>query len=303
MSAKRKPRVVLTENDVQLFHWLWMLRVLTLRQLRRLGYYQPDTGRLSSMDNVRKRLKRLWDAGYFEGDRLAERKERIYVLGDRALKPLRETYGIRQWRLYQPRFETEAQILHPLLVSECAVRVVEALRRPASDLELASLQPLAVPFVHTHLVGNARKRKHVERFVSQEDLEVEGETLRIRPDLVFGLEKDGRGRLYFLEADRGTERPVDVAAKLAAYAAYLETPDPDQPDRRLWQRYGPFGDFRVLVVTTTRRRVRSLASTLRDHPGWDLVNLTTASKVRRESPLFDEIWLNRFGEERALAKS
>lgn len=183
-------------------------------------------------------------------------------------------------------------------------RVVEALRQgPESGLELSSLQPLGVPLVHTHLVGNPKKRRHVERFVSQVDLEVAGsETLRIRPDLVFGLEKGGRGRLYFLEADRGSERPSDVAAKLAAYETYLEAPDPEKPGRRLWQRYGGFGDFRVLVVTTTKRRVRSLADAMRDQSGWDLVNLTTARRMRRESPLFGEIWLNQFGSERALAK-
>ena len=67
-----KKRLVLTARDVELFRWLWMLRVLTLGQLRRLGYYQPDTGQLSVLDNVRKRLKRLWDAGYFEGTRLLD---------------------------------------------------------------------------------------------------------------------------------------------------------------------------------------------------------------------------------------
>ena len=293
-------RVVLTETDVELFHWLWMLRVLTLGQLRRLGYYQPDTGRLSSMDNVRKRMKRLWDAGYLDGARLAARKERVYVLNDPALEPLREHCGIRQWRLYKPKFETEAQILHPLLVSECAVRMVESVRQ--SDVELTNLQPLGVPFVHTHLVGNPRRRKHVERYVSQVDLEEGSGTYRIRPDLVFGLEKSGRGRLYFLEADRGSERPSEVAEKLAGYARYVDEPHPSSPELKHWQQYGAFRDFRVLVVTTTPRRVRSLAGAMEDEPGWNLVNLTTSESVRKHDPVFDGIWLNRVGSGRALAR-
>ena len=294
-------RVVLTDRDVELFHWLWMLRILTLDQLRRLGYYQPDTGRLSVLDNVRKRLKRLWDAGYLEGLRLLDSKERVYLLAEAALPALRERYGIEQRRLYQPKLEADAQLLHPLLVSECAVRFVEATRD--TSFELVPLAPLHVPFIQTRLVEDTSKRRHVERFVSQEDVPVLGDQpVRIRPDLVCGLEKSGRARLYCIEADRDTESPQELVDKMRGYAHYRTALDPDDPSRRLWQRYGAFQDFRVLIVTTSERRRENLVQALEHQVGWKLVAVTTIERLQAEHPLRGTIWQNHQGPERALVR-
>ena len=298
-----KSGLVLTAGDVEVFRWLWLLRVLTLGQIRRLRYYQPETGRLTAMDNVRKRMRRLWNAGFLVGDRVLETKERIYFLGDQAIPALRERYGIEQRRVYRPRIEAGLQLHHPLLVSECAVRVVESIRE--SDLELCDLAPLHVPFVHTHAIEDATKKKHIERFVSQEDLLVAGSStpLRIRPDLVFGLRKGARGRLYFLEADRGFESPKEIATKLLGYFHFQQAIDPQEPARLRWQRYGDFADFRVLLVTTTPQRVQNLVRTLERQPGWNLAALTTEEAVKEKSMVFEGIWWNQQGEGRALAKN
>ena len=296
-----RKRVVLTERDVQLFHWLWMLRVLTLGQLRRLGYYQAETGQLSVLDNVRKRLKRLWDAGYLEGTRLLDTKERVYFLGEQALPALRDHFGIEQRRLYQPKLESDLQLLHPLMVSECATRVVESLR--GTDFELVSLSPLGIPFLHARTVGDVTKRRHVERFVAQEDVPVLGEApARIRPDLVCGVAKQGRARLYLWEADRDTESPQEVLAKQLGYAHYWDARDPRDPQRRLWQRYGEFRDFRVLIVTTSQRRLENLENALAGQEGWDLVALTTLEQLENHHPFFAPIWRNQQGDGRALAR-
>lgn len=295
-------QVVLTERDIELFRWLWMLRALTLGQLRRLGYYQPDTGQISVLDNVRKRLKRLWDTGYLEGRRLFTTKERVYLLGEPALPALRERFGINQRRLFRPKLESDLQLLHPLMVSECAVRMVESVRE--NEFELAPMLPLGIPFVHTRTVGDATKRRHTDRFVAHEDIVVPGEEqARIRPDLVCGLEKQGRSRLYLWEADRDTKSPQEVLAKQLAYAQYWNALDPEEPHKRLWQRYGPFQDFRVLIVTTSQRRLENLASALAGHDGWELVALTTLEQLEHRDPLFAPIWRNHQGKERTLARA
>lgn len=300
MTRKRR-RVMLTDNDVELFWWLWMLRVLTLGQLRRLGYYQPDTGQLSVLDNVRKRLKRLWDAGYLEGTRLLDTKERVYFLGEQALPSLRERYEIEQRRIYQPKLESDLQLLHPLMVSECAVRMVEAVRE--TDFELINLDPLSIPFVHARTVGDTKKRRYVDRFVAQENIPVLGDDpARIRPDLVCGIGKSGRSRLYFFEADRDTESPQELLKKQLAYARYWDALDPNDPQRRLWQRYGAFRDFRVLIVTVSQRRMENLAAALEGQEGWELMALTTLEQLEAEHPLFGSIWRNQQGVGRALAR-
>ena len=298
---------MLTATDVELFRWLWMVRVLTLRQLQRVGYYQPDTGKLSSLHNVRKRLQRLWNHGYLSGDRLLETRERIYFLAAQALPALREHCSIPQRRLYQPRGSgTWRQVQHSLMVSECAVRVMEALRH--SHLELLNLGPLHMAFYHTHAVAGTASKKHVERFVSQEDLVVPSQAapIRIRPDLVFALAKSQHdqplARLYFLEADRGFESAREIAAKLLAYHHYASALDPHDSTRYRWQRYGAVRDFRILLVTTERQRARSLTRSLRDKPGYELTAVASLDAVKEENPVFDPIWTNVAGRGRALAK-
>ncbi len=296
-------RLALTEGDVEVFRWLWMLRVMTLEQIRRVRYYQSNTGRLSSLDNVRKRLKRLWDAGYFAGDILLQTNERLYYLGSQALPALRDHLGIDQRRLYKPRAaDTMQQLLHPLMVSECAVRFTEAIRR--TDVETPELAPLWVSFYHTHAVGDARRKKHVERFVTQEDIAAPGhpEPLRIRPDLVFALAKGADGRLFFLEADRGSEGPKEIAAKQLGYAHYQQASNLEEPARYRWQRYGDMRDFRVLFVTTHRRRVDLLRRYLREKPGFGLMAFATFEELKECDPVFEPIWVVASGEKKALLK-
>lgn len=298
----KKRRLVPTAGDLEVFRWLWMLRVMTLEQIRRVRYYQPETGRLSSFDNVRKRLKRLWDADYLSGDRLLETNERIYFLGQQALGPLRECYGVDQQKLYQPRgFDTMQQLLHPLLVSECAVRVTEALR--GTDMKLVDLQPLEVPFYHTHAVGDPSAKKHVKRFVTQEDVVVRGqpEPFRIRPDLVFSLKQGDASRLFFLEADRNTESPKEIVKKQLGYAAYAATPDSQSPRQFLWQRYSAAKDLQVLFLTTAHRRVGLLQKHLADQPGFDLMAFTSIEELQGKNMVFDGVWTTETGSERPLA--
>lgn len=305
------PGLVLTDTDHELFRWLWMLRVLTLGQLRRAGYYQPEEDRVSSLHNVRKRLQRLWQKGYLHGDTLLETRERIYFLAERALPALRDRFDIEQQRLYRPagRPQSLRQVHHALMVSECAVRVAESIRKSA--IQLAALPPLGMPFYHTHAVGDVRKKRHVERFVTQEDLFLpsHAKPLRIRPDLVFALIQESSagpvGRLYFLEADRGSESPREAAAKLLAYHHYAEYLDPLDSSRYLWQRYGEMRDFRVLLVTTDDRRAATLVRALSGNsskPGFELVAVATVDAMKEQSLVFDPIWTNALGSERALAR-
>ncbi len=296
-------RLTLTDGDLEVFRWLWMLRVMTLEQIRRARYFQPATGRLSALDNVRKRMKRLADAGYLLPDTLLSSRERIYFLGQKALAPLRDRYGIDQRRLYQSRTDTAQQLLHPLMVTECAVRFTESLRGTA--VTTPELAPLWVLFYHTHAVEDASRKKHVERFVTQQDISSPShlEPWRIRPDLVFALAQGTASRLFLLEADRGSEGPKEIAAKQVGYSHYLRTRDPQHPDRYLWQRYGQVDDFRVLFVTTHARRIELLRRHLHGEPGFELMAFTTFDELKERDPVFEAIWVVASGERRALLRA
>lgn len=278
--------LVLTEGDREVLRWLYMLRLMSVDQLRRVRYYQDETGRLSSLDNVRKRLRRLEKAGYLFGDLLVEGRERIYYLGEEAAAPLSELLGVPQKRVYRPRLESTRQIQHPLMVSECAVRVTEAIR--GTDVTTPDLPPLGISYYHTHAVEQATRRKAVERFVTQEDLEV-GETRhRIRPDLVFALQRSSVARLFFLEADRGFEEPAVLLEKQIGYHHYREL--------GRFRKYGEVQDFRVLLVTTNKKRVDLLHRHLSRAAGEDLTFVATYDDVQTRDPVFDPIWLKKTGE-------
>ena len=301
-------RVLLTDGDIEALWWVWMLQVLTLDQIRRLRYFQEDTGKLTHPDNVRKRLSRVAKAGYLIGDELWEehsrKRMRIYRIGSEALGPLRYHYGIEQTRVHRPKAQNVfRQVHHSLLVSECAVRIIESLRD--SDFEVPRLPPVDVPFYQTHMVGNPRSKKHVERFVSQEDIWVPGSPKphRIRPDLVFALGKQGGYRLFFLEADRGTESYPEIAEKQRGYFQYARTADPINPGKLLWQRYGKMRDFRVLFVTTSEKRIAGLRNALQEEPGFELAAFTTSEAVNTSNMVFDQIWVVPSNEQATLLRT
>ncbi len=299
---KKANALRLTSRDLAIFRWLWMLRVLSISQIWRLVCYRPEANILSNFDNMRKRLKRLCDAKLILSDTLIDTQERLYTLGQDGLYMLNRHLGIDQYRVYQPQYDTLFHVYHPLLVSECATRIVEALRQ--TEIELVLLEPLSIEFYHTHALADGEKRKHTERFITQEDLRVAGhhEAFRIRPDLVFALKIGQHQRLFFIEADRGYESRMMIAKKQKGYHHYKSYPDPLDPERTLWQRYGDMGDFRVLFVTTTARRTQSLEKALQKYPGFSLMALTTEAEMKDQHFFYGPIWRVNGEASRSLLK-
>ena len=110
-------------------------------------------------------------------------------------------------------------------------------------------------------------------------------------------------RLFFLEADRGTEGLKKIEEKQLGYFHYREVRDPEKPAQMLWQRYGPASDFRVLFVTTTTRRVDFLRKHLEGRPGAELMAFATLGLVKQEDVLFALVWRAGLdGTKRALVK-
>ena len=282
--------LILTMKDIAIFRSLWMLRALKIDQIRRLHYFNKEKGTLTNEDNVRKRLARLARDEYLESDTLVASKQRVYFLADKGLKSLRQHAGIEQHRLYRPSLDAFSQFHHPLLVSECATRIVECLR--GTPLSLQAMAPLGIEFYHTHAVENPQSRKHVKRFVTQEDVFVldRVKPLRIRPDLTFGIGDINTSRLFFLEADRGFESSNDILEKQLGYHHFSHYHRPGDHDPLCWKRYGPFNDYRVLFITTTSRRIESLQKMLSKHDGFNIIAFTTENELKEKHLLFDPIW-------------
>lgn len=289
----RRQALQLTAGDDGLFRLLFMLGVMTVDHIRRTRYFQEDTGRVSVLENVCRRLKRLRDEHYLEvEDVFTEDRVRVltYRLGEAALPELHlRNPLITQRRVYRPAERNAHQLLHALMVTECAVRVMESVR--GSDLVTPPVGPLELPFYHARVVAEPSKRGALQRFATQHAVLVKGRRDMVRPDLVFALERGSRARLFFLEADRGSEGHGDICRKVRAYDAFARHHLEHPGQRPLWSSYGDTVDsVRVLLVTSGETRLTRLLPVLADTPGGHLVRLATFDEVRKENVVLGLRW-------------
>jgi len=146
-----------------------------------------------------------------------------------------------------------------------------------SGLRLASFIP--------EYYGERTEKGGFRRIVSDTapDLRQPGGKISLIPDAVFVLERAGKQALFFLEIDRGTEkvrsdRYFSFTDKVRAYLSYYKA----QGFKRWGQQ---FKGFRVLVVTNSEERLRSLVSATGQLGVQTLLWFTVESKVRGGNPL------------------
>ena len=122
-----------------------------------------------------------------------------------------------------------------------------------------------------------------------------GKQIRFRRDSVFCLENQRGSALFELEYDRGTEvlksprrRSVTLHRKVAIFLQSIQ--------EKRFQRYSspqffnqPFNISRLLVVTTTNRRLENLIQALSDLDMRGIVLLTSEERIGTKDPL-GEIW-------------
>ena len=291
--GQTEARIEITPDDRELFKLLFMWDVMTFDQVRRIRYYEPVSGRLTTARNVSSRLSRLTRARYLRGQWLNTTwgRRRGFVLGERSLLELRRVVPKIQQASLSGRVPLH-QIEHALMVTECACRLVESLR-DCDDVEVPSLEPLGLPFYSAYTVGVPSARRHEHRFVTHHQ--------GVRPDLVFAL-RDAVGRacrLFFVEVDRGTEGVAKIEQKLWAYSAYSTAAD--APHRH----YGTdIDDIRVLFVASSRRRIHSIRDRLSSNPGFSLLAMAVAEDLFGSAKNFvlDPVWMVPDGSWRPLIR-
>jgi hypothetical protein len=105
--------------------------------------------------------------------------------------------------------------------------------------------------------------------------------LPVTPDAFFGIETE-RGRAYFfLEADRGTQTLKRFREKIIAYRQYWK-------EGKYQEKYG-FKNFRVLTVTTSKKRLLNLLSSA-EKEGAKTMFLFTTEDCITSNLLSSPIW-------------
>lgn len=126
----------------------------------------------------------------------------------------------------------------------------------------------------------------------------ENPPLSCSPDAAFQLTTRGFSKVFYLEQDRGTSSPSQIAArKTKGYAAMLtgQRHRKHFPDTNLDQ-------FSILVVTTSTQRCRAIGQALRKKPHADAWLLIDQSQLSTESFLHGDIVHKTNGETGPLIK-
>ncbi len=273
------PRIELTPRDREIVRLIHRHRFLSSVQIIALIGHSPQ--------HLLRRLQWLYHHGFLERPRAQIDYYRqggsrpiVYALGNMGKAVLPEEQGEAKRKLrWDQKNRTVGRLFfeHALLVSDIMVKLELACRN-RSDVFLRASDD--------HQVSGDTGRPYPSKWRIQVNQRL---TLGIVPDRVFALDvNDENGRLnrafFFLEADRGTMPVVrknlsqcSIQRKLLAYEATWAT--------GLHRSKLGFHRFRVLTVTTSAARVKSL--------------VVACSQLKRGHGLFlfcDQATLNEHGD-------
>lgn len=118
------------------------------------------------------------------------------------------------------------------------------------------------------------------------------------PDAAFLLSKDGHKKIHYIEQDRATTGPEQIAArKCQGYAALAEG--------NMHTRHFPettLASFSVLMIAPTNGRREALRKALRGKPGADLWRFVATPDMKPETLFSAPIFYPSEGEPRPLVK-
>jgi hypothetical protein len=225
-----RKRFVVTEDDISILKFVHGFRLVTIPQLEQLTQ--------RSYTRLHKRVKGLYEEGLLKRIKRPQKRD-VYTIGRPAL-PLLLSHGlISDEDAERRRREHELTawgLSHELLISDIHIALHAATRD--GPLEL--------------IAWREDERNTFEG--------LNGERVTVAPDAFFQLKDTlrGRGRTFFLEADRssmpvrqreGSQRFLD---KVERYRAFIET-------GYVFDRYG-VRNIRIVIIAQTDARRDNLAS-------------------------------------------
>jgi hypothetical protein len=259
--VEKAPRMVLRKRDKEIILEVFRCRFLRRDQIERLFF--------TSTVACNRRLKKLYQHRFLE--RIYPPvsfglSQACYALDKEGAKLVASELNVRKPSLLWKRRDNKVGFFfleHILAVNEFKVNLVLALR----DKDDAKL------LFFKHEWEDLKDR------VS--DLRGKRPYLPVTPDAFFGIETE-RGRAYFfLEADRGTQTLKRFREKIIAYRQYWK-------EGKYQEKYG-FKNFRVLTVTTSKKRLLNLLSSA-EKEGAKTMFLFTTEDCITSNLLSSPIW-------------
>lgn len=262
-----RPPMALTDRDCEVIRSVNDYRAVTTDQLEALFFGSRSTAQY--------RLSRLFQHEFLDRNFLSVvsgapgSSPAIYTLGKRGVGVLVERFGYERSQIRLPKRATLGWHLveHLLKVNDLRVVVTLAAQQQHFTLETwldettFRAQPDYVSV--TDKSGRTRKKP-------------------VFPDGYFCLQTPRGKARFFLEVDRGTELLSKYAPQIAVYEAYVGS---GQYQERFQAK-----SLRILIVTTSERRLRSLMRVTEKMGGDRKYWFTTFERVNRETILSAAIW-------------
>lgn len=265
--AANPPPMHLTDRDKRVVEWVYLFRFLTRDQIHLLEFKDK------SMAACQKRLTALYhnhylDAGHKPIPAGYGSAKRVYCLSERGRDLITHMYDsldpkeIKWKKTYN---EVEEYFLeHTLAINDVRVALTVSAKEKGFTLDWTPEWEL-----------KALKER-------VEDPERPGRYISITPDAYFVIKGEGKKASFFLEADRATEANKRFKEKVKGYIEYIRT-------KKYQERYKT-SSLRVLVVTTTKERLKNLMNTTQSVDGASFFWFTTFKEADYMYILNKPIW-------------
>jgi|Deesub1362A_J573_1020465.scaffolds.fasta_scaffold01835_1 hypothetical protein len=258
--VKEAPSMVLTERDKKVILLVYENRFLRRDQIQKLFFPSTQTCNQRLMKLYQHRfLERIFKPVSFG------QSQAVYALDKRGKDIVARELGLENIKWSKSKNRVELFFLeHTLAVNDFKVNLLLFLRE-RRDVKLLFF-------------------KHEWEDLKDRVSDPRGKRpyLPVTPDAFFGIETE-RGKAYFfLEADRGTQTLKRFREKIVAYRQYWK-------EGKYQERHG-FKNFRVLTVTTSKKRLLNLLS-LAEKEGARTMFLFTTEDCITSDFLSSPIWL------------
>lgn len=284
VSEEELPGFSLTSRDVEILQTIYQYRAMTTPQIDALFFHdEPTWGASQVSSRCLNRLKLLFQHRYiYRAERpqtVSEgRKPLVYWLDERGAQYLanlskRSIYDLDWSR--QDRSVKWPFLEHLLLTNDLRTAVTIAAR----------VEGFNIPIWHDERV---LKRTHYEDKVQVETATGRLVEVSIIPDAYFLLETVQNRYHQFIEMDRGTESATssgdrrDWTRKILSYLEYYRS-------GKYHGRYHT-SSMRVLTITTTERRLKTLKEATEKAGGKKRFWFTTIDKITPGTVLTAPIW-------------
>jgi len=252
---KQAPRMILQRRDKDIILSVYENRFLRRDQIERLFF-----GNTASCNQ---RLMKLYQNKYL--DRLFQpvsfgSTQAVYGLDKRGADIVALELGVDRSEIHWKRRDNRVEFLfleHTLDIAEFRLCLMKAIQKDRT----------------ADILFWQREGKELQDRV--ENPKGNSNYLPINPDAFFGIQTAEGKSFYFVEIDRGTESNRRFIKKITAYKQYWKT-------KKYQDRYN-FRSFRVLIVTTTQKRLNNLLTKTGEAGGKNMFLFTTKASIKEKA--------------------